>query len=170
MLYRSHEPHGYQCPFCELVNNLPFSEDNLCAPTDMIYQTGQVAAIMACDGFGNFGGHVMIIPTDHLESLYDLDEQIGAAIMRETQRIALAMKLAWNPDGTSTRQHNEPAGNQHVWHYHQHVFPRYWDDELYRQLRHRVPVEDRAAKAEQLRAALFSDEHPQRLYESDLRC
>ena len=31
----------------------------------------------------------------------------------------------------STRQHNEPAGYQDVWHYHVHVFPRYAGDELY---------------------------------------
>jgi len=34
-------------------------------------------------------------------------------------------------DGVSTRQHNEPAGNQDTWHYHVHVFPRYIDDGLY---------------------------------------
>lgn len=123
---------------------------------------------MACDGFGNYGGHAMIIPTAHLESLYDLDELTGSAIMRETQRVALAMKLAWAPEGTSTRQHNEPAGNQHVWHYHQHVFPRYADDQLYRQLRHRVTVQDRAQKAQELRAALFSQKHPHRLTRADV--
>lgn len=30
------------------------------------------------------------------------------------------------------RQHNEPAGNQDVWHLHVHVFPRYEGDDLYR--------------------------------------
>lgn len=168
MLHSSHEPSDYHCPFCELVNDQPFSEQNLCAPSDLIYQTPLVAAIMACDGFGNYGGHVMIIPTAHLEALYDLDEATSAAIMRETKRIALAMKLAWNPEGTSTRQHNEPAGNQHVWHYHQHVFPRYTDDELYRQLRHRVSVEDRAQKAMELRAAVLSAKHPEPLQLSEL--
>lgn len=68
--------------------------------------------------------------------------------------LALAMKLAWSPEGTSVRQHNEPAGNQHVWHYHLHVFPRYSDDMLYRQIRHPVPVEVRAQKAQELSAAL----------------
>ncbi|WP_442904298.1 HIT family protein [Glutamicibacter sp.] len=168
MLHRSHQPADYQCPFCELVQDLPFSQDNLCAPTDLIYQTELVAAIMACDGFGNYGGHAMIIPTAHLEALYDLDDATGAAIMKETKRVALAMKLAWNPEGTSTRQHNEPAGNQHVWHYHQHVFPRYHDDQLYQQLRHRVSVEERAVKAQELRRALLSGEHPEPLQASDL--
>ncbi|MHC6177374.1 HIT family protein [Glutamicibacter sp. X7] len=160
MLHRSHAPENYQCPFCELVNHREFSEGNYCAPTDLIFQTELVAAIMACDGFGPYGGHVMIIPNAHLEALYDLDEETGSAIMRETRRVALAMKIAWSPEGTSTRQHNEPSGNQHVWHYHQHLFPRYADDNLYGHLRHRVPVEERARKAAELRAALSSPLHP----------
>ncbi len=150
----SHEPPGYNCPFCELLAGGPLSEDNLCVSTDLVYSDQTVAVIMACDGFGDYGGHAMVIPAAHLESLYDLDDAVGSAIMTMTRKLALAMKLAWNPEGTSTRQHNEPAGNQHVWHYHQHVFPRYSDDNLYRQLRHRVPAGIRARKARELSAAL----------------
>jgi diadenosine tetraphosphate (Ap4A) HIT family hydrolase len=57
-------------------------------------------------------------------------------------------------DGTSTRQHNEPAGNQDVWHYHEHVFPRYDGDELYRRQRARVDTVRRADQAARVRAAL----------------
>ena len=41
------------------------------------------------------------------------------------------MKAAYDCEGTSTRQHNEPAGYQDVWHLHAHVFPRYPGDRLY---------------------------------------
>ncbi|RZU60676.1 HIT family protein [Zhihengliuella halotolerans] len=152
--WESHAPAGYECPFCELLAGEIISPSNLCALTDLVYRDSLVAVIMACDGFGPYGGHAMVIPVDHLESLYDLHDDVGAAVMRATRATALAMKLAWDPEGTSTRQHNEPSGNQHVWHYHQHVFPRYGDDMLYRQLRHRVPVEERARKARELSAAL----------------
>ncbi|MGJ9404497.1 HIT family protein [Arthrobacter sp. KK5.5] len=152
----SHAPADYACPFCELLSGGPYSESNLCAPTDLVYRDERVAVIMACDGFGHHGGHAMVIPVPHLETLYELDDSIATAVMLASRRVAVAMKLAWSPDGTSTRQHNEPAGNQHVWHYHQHVFPRYHGDDLYRQLRHRVSVEDRARKAVELRAALDS--------------
>lgn len=150
--FGSHAPEAYVCPFCELLAGGPLTDGNLCAPTDLVYRDDLVAVIMACDGFGPYGGHAMVIPVDHHESLYDLPDEVASAIMLTTRATALAMKRAWNPEGTSTRQHNEPAGNQHVWHYHQHVFPRYADDNLYRHLRHRVAVADRAAKAEQLRA------------------
>jgi histidine triad (HIT) family protein len=47
------------------------------------------------------------------------------------RQIAVAIRSTYGCDGISTRQHNEPAGNQDVWHYHVHVFPRYRDDDLY---------------------------------------
>ncbi|MEV0649771.1 HIT domain-containing protein [Phytomonospora sp. NPDC050363] len=40
------------------------------------------------------------------------------------------MRATYGCDGVSTRRHNEPAGNQDVWHLHVHVFPRYAGDAL----------------------------------------
>ena len=59
----------------------------------------------------------------------------------------------WACDGTSVRQHNEPAGNQDAWHYHVHVFPRYAGDSLYgtRPYPEFVPAEQRWPYADQLR-------------------
>jgi histidine triad (HIT) family protein len=66
------------------------------------------------------------------------------------------MRTAYDCAGVSTRQHNEPAGNQDVWHFHQHLFPRYPGDDLYGTLPEPdwLPVERRRAYAERLRAAL----------------
>jgi len=54
-------------------------------------------------------------------------------------------------DGVSTRQHNEPSGNQDVWHYHLHVFPRYKNDNLYKTDRRNSEPEERTEYAEKLR-------------------
>jgi histidine triad (HIT) family protein len=53
----------------------------------------------------------------------------------------------------STRQHNEPAGNQDVWHLHVHVFPRYPGDQLYKSppLPEFVSQPERAVYADRLR-------------------
>ncbi|MFC0581562.1 HIT family protein [Micrococcoides hystricis] len=150
----SWEPQDYVCPFCELAAGDPSDRDNLCELTDMVYQDELVMAFIACDGFGPRPGHVMIVPTQHHETLYTLPADVQTAIMSLAQELAFAIKLAWSPEGVSTRQHNEPAGNQHVWHYHLHIFPRYRDDNLYRQLRERLPVAFRAEKARELSAAL----------------
>ena len=117
--------------------------------------------LIAVDGFGDHEGHAMVCPAEHYENLYDLPPRVLQRIALMAQQVALAMKRAWAPDGVSTRQHNEPAGNQHVWHYHLHVFPRFEGDMLYRQLRHPVAPEVRARKARELAAAL--DPAPTRL-------
>ena len=55
--------------------------------------------------------------------------------------------------GISTRQHNEPAGDQDVWHFHVHVYPRYDNDDLYKNHDRKAFVDAtaRAPFAEKLR-------------------
>jgi histidine triad (HIT) family protein len=95
-----------------------------------------------------------VIPRRHHENLYDLPDDVGHEIWDLTRRISVAMKKAYRCDGVSTRQHDEPAGDQDVWHLHVHVLPRYQGDQLY--LRHLdatwVSSADRAPYAERLRA------------------
>ena len=79
----------------------------------------------------NNPGHVIIIPVPHVENLYDLPDSLAVPLLGAVRRAALALKAAYRCAGTSVRQHNEPAGNQDVWHLHVHVFPRYDGDGLY---------------------------------------
>ena len=72
------------------------------------------------------------------------------------KRIALALKTAYGCDGTSFRQHNEPHGDQEVWHYHLHVFPRWHGDDLYGSPHRLTTPEERAPYAERLRRSLRS--------------
>ena len=147
----SHEPPAYDCPFCRLqrgvFNDLNRAED-VVAVTDLAY------ARISPKWWSVNTGAALVIPRAHHENLYDLPSRVLQRIALTAKQVALAMKEAWAPDGVSTRQHNEPAGNQHVWHYHLHVFPRFEEDLLYRQLRHAVAPEVRAAKARELAAVL----------------
>lgn len=63
------------------------------------------------------------------------------------------MKQAFGCDGVSTRQHNEPAGDQDVWHFHLHVFPRWTGDDLYRSFGAAADPAELRRRAGQLRAA-----------------
>ena len=71
------------------------------------------------------------MPNEHIENLYDMPAPVGHAMFDLLQLTAIALKETYRCDGTSIRQHNEPAGNQDVWHFHIHVFPRYAGDDLY---------------------------------------
>ena len=96
------------------------------------------------------------MPDRHVENLYDITPQELGAVYATAQLVASAMRRAYGCQGTSTRQHNEPAGNQDVWHFHVHVFPRYDGDDLY--LSHDrarwVGDAERAPYAERLRDGL----------------
>ncbi|MEG9249209.1 HIT family protein [Arthrobacter sp. Soc17.1.1.1] len=155
MEFAHHAPEGYRCPFCDLARGDFSNPGNLCRPGDVIHSDDLVLAFIASHGFEPNPGHVLITPREHVELLYELPDDVAARIMTLTRDIAIAIKLAWEPDGVSTRQHNEPAGSQHVWHYHQHVLPRWHDDGFY--FTPKRPVVDpavRARKADELRAFL----------------
>jgi histidine triad (HIT) family protein len=144
----SHEPPGYVCPFCNLdaAGQLPGN----------VYRGERASAFISNRWWPNNRGHVLIVPNAHHENLYDLPAEDGYAVFDLTQKLARAMREVYGCDGVSTRQHNEPAGDQHVWHFHQHLFPRYRGDRLYESapIEGSAPAEELARYAEILRAAL----------------
>jgi hypothetical protein len=52
------------------------------------------------------------------------------------------------------RQHNEPAGNQDLWHLHVHVFPRFEGDNLYGSWYRESTFDERLDFAARLQAVL----------------
>lgn len=74
---------------------------------------------------------MLVVPNQHIENLYDVPEEIIVKVYVFAKKVALALRETNKCDGTSIRQHNEPAGNQDVWHFHVHVMPRYTNDRLY---------------------------------------
>lgn len=124
----THEPDDYDCPFCRLQQG-GFDERN--RPSDIVAVTDRAFARIAPKWWPGNPGAVLVIPRAHVENLYGLSSADGRAVWELTQQVAVAMRSAYGCDGTSIRQHNEPAGDQDVWHLHVHVFPRYENDRLY---------------------------------------
>nr|WP_241093002.1 HIT domain-containing protein [Xanthomonas bonasiae] len=113
-----------------------------------------VFALVPTHHYGGIQGNCLVIPRGHYENVLDMPDDLGREVFRATRRLAHAMLAAFGCDGISTRQHNGPAGNQDVWHYHLHVFPRYTNDGLYGGQKVRYATEQRIALAARLRAAL----------------
>ncbi|HJP81269.1 MAG TPA: HIT family protein [Candidatus Saccharimonadales bacterium] len=124
----SHEPSTYLCPFCDWLNG---NETEYKQDTDIVFQDETVTAFVAPKWWVNNPGHIIIIPNQHFENLYSIPDDILTAVYRTVKKIAVAMRQTYDCTGISTRQHNEPDGNQSVWHLHVHVFPRYKNDKLY---------------------------------------
>jgi histidine triad (HIT) family protein len=149
----NHEPKDYECPLCDAVSGKITSEKSV-RPEDIVYKDDFVTAFIAGKWWPNNKGHVVIIPNEHIENLYDITQEYLHRISDVSREIALAFKETYECDGVSIRQHNEPDGNQDVFHYHMHVFPRYKDDNLY--ISHNdsywVTSEDKKPYAEKLKA------------------
>ena len=146
----NHEPENYHCPFCLVVKGIE-NEHVLTKQSDIIYKDEQVTAFIAAGWWDNNPGHVIIIPNQHLENVYDLPLEFSYKIHALEKEVAIALKRVYQCDGVSSRQHNEPCGNQDVWHYHLHLFPRYKDDNLYYSKRRITEPDERIPYAEKLR-------------------
>ncbi|MHB9134309.1 MAG: HIT family protein [Armatimonadota bacterium] len=149
----SHAPQDYQCPFCWIVSQCALGEEWQ-VQNSVVYHDPLVTVFLSLHHYAGIRGNVLVVPNTHYENIFDIDCALGAEMLRVTQWIALAMKRAYHCDGISTRQHNEPAGYQDVWHFHQHVFPRYPGDHLYGGRKERYAPEERLHHANLLREAL----------------
>jgi histidine triad (HIT) family protein len=145
----NHAPQNYACPFCRLARQSE-SDDVACT----VYHNDAVTAFIPTHKWPNNPGHVIIIPNEHYENIYDLPLHLATKIHGCARAVAVAMKAAYSCDGISTRQHNEPDGGQDVWHYHLHVFPRYKGDLLYASRREPMTADERHEYACKLRAQL----------------
>ena len=154
----NHAAHDYPCPFCLLVQGIK-NEHVESVYTDIVCQSDVVTAVISSHQWPRNPGNVLIIPNQHYENIYDLPPYLAADIQEAAQIIAIAMKQVYGCDGVSTRQHNEPAGSQDVWHYHLHVTPRYHGDRFYETVTTEktwMPPEERAWHAQRLSSALSS--------------
>jgi len=125
----NHEPQNYVCPLCQIAKGQPTERGN--QKDEVFFRDSIITAFIAGKWWRANKGHIIIIPNQHIENIYDLSDNIGHAIADLSKKVAIALKETYQCDGISTRQHNEPAGNQDVWHYHLHVFPRYHGDNPY---------------------------------------
>ena len=125
----NHEPHGYPCPFCALVSGADTERDQ---QADVVYRAHGTTAFVSPKWWVSNPGHAIVVPDRHVENVYDVPAELLGAVYATAREVAIALRETYGCGGTSTRQHNEPAGGQDVWHLHVHVFPRYPGDDLYR--------------------------------------
>lgn len=92
-------------------------------PSHKIYEDDDVYAFM--DVMPQGQGHCLVIPKQGSRNILDADAAVLAKLIAATQKIAIAAKKAFNADGVSIMQFNEPAGGQTVFHLHFHVIPRF---------------------------------------------
>jgi histidine triad (HIT) family protein len=101
-------------------------------------------------------GHALVIPKAPSRNILDIQAKDLAALYATVQRIAKAAIRAFDADGVTIQQFNEPAGGQVVFHSHVHVIPRWEGVALKPHTGERADDAVLAEQAERLRRALAS--------------
>jgi histidine triad (HIT) family protein len=121
-------------------------------PAHKVYEDDQTVAFM--DVMPQANGHALVLPKAPSRNLLDADPAIFASLFATVQKVARAAKKAFEADGITVIQFNEPAAGQTVYHLHVHIIPRFEGVELKIHARDMEKPEVLAANAEKLRAAL----------------
>ncbi len=141
----NHAPENYNCPLCLGINKIE-SPDTLIVPSDLVYQDDLITVLIGSFGMGNNPGHPLIVPNQHIENIFDIPQNILDTINNVAKQVALALKEVRSAQGITILQNNEPAGGQHAFHFHQHVFPRFENDQLHEQMSAKKLIEPEARK------------------------
>jgi histidine triad (HIT) family protein len=92
-------------------------------PSHTVYEDAETLAIM--DIMPRAEGHVLVIPKAACRNVFDAPPDALKAVALTTQKLARAVKVAFDADGVTIQQFNEAAGGQVVFHMHVHVMPRH---------------------------------------------
>lgn len=124
---------NYICPIC-LGNQGIENEDTLLKQADLVFGDDLVNVWVNSFWIKGNEGHVIVVPNEHYKNMYDLPDNVGHRIFEVSKLMSKAIKKTYACDGITLRQNNEAAGDQHAFHYHLHIFPRYKDDNFNQEL------------------------------------
>lgn len=91
-------------------------------PSHAVYEDDDTFAFM--DVMPQAPGHVLVVSKAPSRNLLDADPAVLSRVIPVVQKIARAAKEAFEAEGISVAQFNEPAAGQTVFHLHFHIIPR----------------------------------------------
>ena len=123
-------------------------------PSYKVYEDDKAFAFL--DIMPRAPGHTLILPKAPARNILDAAPDDLAHVIKVAQRVAKAAMTAFDADGVTVQQFNEPAGGQVVFHLHVHVIPRHAGAALKAPASFKEAPDVLAAHAEKLKAALAS--------------
>jgi len=108
------------CIFCKILAGE--------TPAHFVYEDDLVVAFLSLEQPNPY--KVIVIPRDHVEMIYDLNDEQASAIFRATVKIARSVRDASKCEGLNLVQSNGSVGQQDVFHFHLHIVPRFSGDHI----------------------------------------
>ncbi len=102
------------CIFCKIIAGE--------IPSFQVHEDNMTVAFMDINPLTE--GHVLVVPKQHCEGLFDTDDLTLAATMAAAKKVALGQKAALGIDSLNLLQANGRWAAQSVPHLHLHLIPR----------------------------------------------
>jgi len=122
------------------------------APAFKVFEDEHTIAFM--DIMPQVEGHVLVIPKEGGETIFDISDAAAAALIATTKRVARAVKTVVGAPGIMLAQLNGPAAGQTVFHVHFHIIPRSGGIDLKLHAREKADFEQLKALAAKIAAAV----------------
>ena len=106
------------CIFCRIIS--------VEIPSTTIYENSKFKVIMDIAPANK--GHVLILPKEHYDNIYDIDTATAGELFELAAMTARALKSVLDCDGMNILQNNGTVAGQTVFHFHMHIIPRYEGD------------------------------------------
>ncbi|MFQ5846426.1 MAG: HIT family protein [Candidatus Methylomirabilales bacterium] len=106
------------CIFCQIRDGQ--------IPSTRVYEDDKTIAFMDINPINQ--GHLLVIPKNHADTIFDISPADLGAIAATVKKVAGAMRQALRPDGLNLFQANGTAAGQVVPHVHVHLIPRWTGD------------------------------------------
>ena len=90
-------------------------------PCVKVFEDARTLAFM--DVMPEAEGHVLVVPKEPAQDIFDLSADGLTAMMATTQKVARAVDKALGPDGIQLRQYNRAPAGQSIFHVHFHILP-----------------------------------------------
>jgi histidine triad (HIT) family protein len=111
-------PRTPECTFCNLIRGA--AEVSIC------HEDADAIAFLDIQPVN--GGHVLVVPREHYESLFDVPQELGLHLFRVTMRLAAAVRRVTGCSDMNIVVNSGAAAGQDEPHYHLHIIPRRKED------------------------------------------
>ena len=108
------------CIFCKIIA--------VEIPSKTVYEDDSYKAILDISPASK--GHVIILPKNHADNIFEISDEDASGIMIVAKKIAAKLKKVFDCDGVNILQNNGEVAGQTVFHLHVHVIPRYENDNI----------------------------------------
>jgi histidine triad (HIT) family protein len=110
------------CIFCKITNRE--------IPSKIIFESDLVLAFLDISPISK--GHTIVIPKNHYSNLEDISEYELTELYKKVKSLATMIRKNLKIDGYNILQNNFPAAGQVINHFHIHIIPRKYKDEIIR--------------------------------------